>query len=205
MTPAAVAAFLEEWGYQAYIALFLLTPLGSPVTEDILLLVGGYLVAEGVFRTDVALPLAMGGMIASDVTLYWFGRYLRTHSQRQGLVSRLVRPARVRQATRWFSRFGDRAVFFSRLLPGTRVICFVGAGMSGVRPSRFVLYDVLGTLVWAPLLMFVGIRLRDRLGGLGDVLRWVEQRVFWLAVALVVFVVARQYWLRHGRRTRNDA
>ena len=204
MTPADVAAFLEEWGYEAYLLLFLVTPLGSPVTEDILLLAGGYLVGEGVFRMGVALPLAMAGMVASDVMLYWFGRYLRTHSQRQGLVSRLVRPARVRQATRWFTRFGDRAVFFSRLLPGTRLICFVGAGMSDVRPLRFVVYDVLGTVVWAPLLMALGIRLRDQLGGLGDVLRWVEQRVFWLAIALVVFVVVRQYWLRHVKRTRTD-
>jgi hypothetical protein len=34
------------------------------------------------------------------------------------------------------------------------------------------------------------------------VLAWVEQRVFWLAIALVVFVVARQYWLRHVQQTR---
>ena len=202
MTPAAVAEFLQQWGYQAYLGLFLLTPVGSPVTEDILLLVGGYLVAEGVFDARIVLPLATVGMVISDVSLYWFGRYLRTHSQRQGLISQLVRPARVRQATRWFTRYGERAVFFSRLLPGTRFICFVGAGMSGVRVWRFVGYDVLGTVLWAPLLVFIGFRLRNHLGGLGDVLQWVEQRVFWLAIALVVFVAVRQYWLRHVRRTR---
>lgn len=205
MTPAAVAAFLEQWGYQAYLGLFLLTSIGSPVTEDILLLVGGYLVAEGVFDARIVLSLAMVGMVISDGALYGFGRYLRTHSQRQGLISRLVRPARVRQATRWFTRYGDRAVFFSRLLPGTRLICFVGAGMSGVRAWRFFVYDLLGTLLWAPFLVVIGIRLRDHLGGLGDVLKWVEQRVFWLAIALVVFVAARQYWLRHVKRTRANA
>jgi len=205
MTPAAVAEFLTEWGYQAYMALFLLTAVGSPVTEDILLLVGGYLVGEGVFDPRIVLPLAIVGMMASDAALYTFGRYLRTHSQGRGPISRLVRPARVRQATRWFARYGDAAVFFSRLLPGTRLICFVGAGMSGVRATRFVLYDALGAVLWAPLLVWVGYRLRAHLGGLGDVLRWVEQRVFWLAIALVVFVAVRQYWLRHVRRTRVDA
>lgn len=200
MTPEAVAAFLTEWGYQAYLLLFLVTPLGSPITEDILLLVGGYLVGEGVFRWPVVLLLAMGGMVVSDFALYGFGRYLRTHTQRHGLVSRIVRPARVRQATRWFARYGDAAVFVSRLLPGTRFVCFVGAGMSGVRASRFAIYELLGTIVWAPLLLWVGFRLRDRVGGLGDVLRWVEQRVAWILVAVLVLVIARQYWLRHVKR-----
>lgn len=202
MTPGAVAAFLTEWGYQAYLLLYLLTPIGSPITEDILLLVGGYLVGEGVFAWRYVVPIAMGGMITSDLVLYGFGRYLRTHTQRNGWVSQLVRPARVRQATRWFARYGDAAVFVSRLLPGTRLICFVGAGMSNVRLSRFALYDVLGTLVWAPLLLWVGYQLRDELGGLGDVLQWVEQRVLWIALAVVALWLARQYWLRHVRRER---
>jgi membrane protein DedA with SNARE-associated domain len=202
MTPAAVAAFLAQWGYQAYFGLFLVTAIGSPVTEDILLLVGGYLIGEGVFDARVTVPLAVVGMVLSDVALYNVGRYLRTHTQRRGLVSRVVRPARVRQATRWFARYGDATVFVSRLLPGTRLICFVGAGMSGVRPLQFLLYDVLGALVWAPLLLWAGYRLRAHIGSLGDVLAWVEQRIFWLAIALVVFVVARQYWLRHVQQAR---
>jgi membrane protein DedA with SNARE-associated domain len=200
MTPAAVAAFLAEWGYYAYFGMFLVTAIGSPVTEDILLLVGGYLIGEGVFDPRVTYPLAVVGMVLSDVTLYGFGRYLRTHTQRHGLLSGIVRPSRVRQATRWFARYGDATVFVSRLLPGTRLICFVGAGMSGVRPGRFLLYDLLGSIVWAPLLLFAGYRLRGHIGSLGDVLEWVERRVFWLAVALVVFVVARQYWLRHVKQ-----
>lgn len=199
MTPALVAEFLTRWGYQAYFGLFLLTSIGSPVTEDILLLAGGYLIGEGVFDLRVTLPLALVGMVASDVTLYGFGRYLRTHSLRQGLVSRLASPARVRAASRWFTRYGDAAIFFSRLLPGTRLMCFVGAGMSGVTPWRFLAYNVAGTLIWAPSLLLLGYRLRGRVGGLGVVLRWVEQRIFWLALALVVFVAVRQYWLRHVR------
>lgn len=202
MTPAIVAEFLTRWGYQAYLGMFLLTCIGSPVTEDILLLAGGYLIGEGVFDPRVTLPIALVGMVVSDVTLYGFGRYLRTHSLRQGFISRLASPARVRMASRWFSRYGDAAIFFSRLLPGTRLLCFVGAGMSGVTVWRFLAYNVAGTLVWAPTILYIGFRLRERVGGLGDVMRWVEQRLFWLALALVVFVIVRQYWLRHVRPGR---
>lgn len=200
MTPASVAGFLAEWGYEAYAILFLLTPFGSPITEDILLLVGGYLVGEGVFAWQVALLIAAVGMVVTDLALYGFGRYLRTHTKRRGWLSRLVRPARIRQATRWFARYGDGAVFVCRMLPGTRLICFVGAGPSGVRLWRFAMYDVLGTVIWAPLLLWVGYRLRHRLGGLGDVLRWVEQRVLWIALVVVIAVIVRQYWLRHVKK-----
>lgn len=200
MTPSAVADFLVQWGYQAYILLFLVTPLGSPITEDLLLLVGGYLVAEGVFSWSVALPLAAVCMVITDLVLYGFGRYLRTHANRGGRLSGLVRPARIRQATRWFSRYGDAAVFVCRLVPGTRMICFVGAGMSGVRPWRFVLYDVLGIVILVPLLLWVGYRLHDHLGNLGDVLRWIESRAMWLLLLALTAVAVRQYWLRHVKR-----
>ena len=134
MTPDPVAQFLGTWGYPAYVLLFLATGFGSPVTEDLLLLTGGYLVAAGIFSWPVALPLSYGCVLATDVIIYSLGARLRTHSlARDGLVRRLVRPAHLRIATRWFGRFGDPVVFVARLLPGTRLIVIervLGEGLS---------------------------------------------------------------------------
>ena len=66
MTADAVAELLRAWGYPAYFLLFLAAAFGSPVTEDLLLLIGGYLIGAGIFVWPVTLPLALLGVVVTD-------------------------------------------------------------------------------------------------------------------------------------------
>jgi membrane protein DedA with SNARE-associated domain len=195
MTHEEVAALLSTWGYPAYLLLFLASALGSPLTEDLLLLLGGYLIGAEVFTWSVALPVAVAGVTATDLLLYWFGRTLRQHSMRRGFIRRIIRPGRLRGATRWFTRFGDRVVFMARLVPGTRVVVFVSAGVRGIPVTRFLAYDLAASLLWAPLLLWIGAVLGERAGGFHALLEWVGDRILWLVLAVVTMVVVRHLWL----------
>ena len=200
MDPQATADFLGTWGYPAFVVLFLATAVGSPLTEDVLLLVGGYLVGARVFTWPVAAPLAFGGLLAADAVLYAFGRKLRTHSLRGGFVRRMIRPGRLRIATRWFARFGEGVVFLARLVPGTRMVVFVSAGLRGIPLWRFLVLDGLAALIWVPLLLLVGERLGERAGDLGRTLEWLGDRV--LALLLVAFAAwaVHRAWVARERR-----
>jgi len=195
MEPEATAALLGQWGYPAYFVLFLATAFGSPVTEDLLLLIGGWLVGGGVFSWHVALPLSYVGILATDLLLYTFGRKLRSHSLRRRWLRKLIRPGRLRIATRWFARFGDWVVFAARFIPGTRMLVFASAGLRGMRPLRFLVLDGLAALVWVPLLVGLGWELGTRVAGVNETLRWVSSRVSWLIVVAAVAFAARRLWL----------
>lgn len=196
-----VAQFLGTWGYPAYVVLFAATAFGSPVTEDLLLLTAGYLVAAGVFSWPVALPLSFGCVLATDVTIYTLGARLRSHSlSRDGLVRRMVRPAHLRIATRWFGRFGDRIVFFARLVPGTRLLVFMTAGVRAMPIGRFVLMDGLASLVYVPALLFAGVKLGEQLGRVGGALDWVADRITWVLLIVAVVALARHLWRRYLER-----
>jgi membrane protein DedA with SNARE-associated domain len=164
MPPNEIAEFLAVWGYPAYLALFLACAAGSPITEDLLLLLGGYLIGAGIFSWNVALPLSFVAVVTTDAIFYAFGRKLRQQSRRRGFVRRVVRPGRLRIATRWFARFGDRVVFLSRLMPGTRLVVFVSAGVRGMPLARFLAYDALASLIWVPALLWLGAELGERVG-----------------------------------------
>lgn len=194
MTHEHAAAFLDVWGYPAYFILFLASAMGSPLTEDLLLLLGGYLVGARVFAWPPTLATALAGVIATDVLMYGFGRKLRQHSLRRGFIRRVIRPGRLRIATRWFARFGDPLVFAARLVPGTRMIVFVSAGLRGMPLPRFLAYDLAGSALWVPLLLWLGAKFGERFGGVQDVIDWVGSRVLWIVVALAVAVAARQLW-----------
>jgi membrane protein DedA with SNARE-associated domain len=204
MNHEGAVALLSIWGYPAYLALFLASALGSPLTEDLLLLLGGYLVGARVFTWPLAAPIAFTGVLATDAVLYAFGRKLRQHSLRRGFIRKVVRPGRLRAATRWFVRFGDRVVFFSRLTPGTRVVVFVSAGLRGMPFGRFLLYDAIAAALWVPLLLWIGARLGEQIGGFHAALEWIGGRIFWVIAAAAVLVLLRQAWLARAQKAAGD-
>ncbi len=201
MTPDAVAQLLGTWGYPAYVLLLLATALGSPVTEDLLLLTGGYLVSAGIFSWPVALPLSFACVMASDLTLYTIGRRLRSHSlSRSGLVRRLVRPAHLRIATRWFGRFGDPVVFIARLVPGTRLLVFLTAGVRAMPPGRFLLMDGMASVIYVPTTMWLGVKLGEQQGRLDRALGWVGDRVLLLIGLAAAVLLVRHLWRSYLER-----
>lgn len=200
MTHDDVAAFLDVWGYPAYFAMFIASALGSPLTEDLLLLLGGYLLGTRVFSWPPAMATALVGVVATDALLYGFGRKLRQHSLRRGFIRRVIRPGRLRVATRWFARFGDKLVFVARLVPGTRMIVFVSAGLRGMSFLRFLIYDVAASLLWVPALLWLGAKFGERVGGVQAVLDWVASRMLWVLIALVILFVGRQAWAARSQK-----
>jgi membrane protein DedA with SNARE-associated domain len=206
MPPDPVAQFLGTWGYPAYVAAFIATAFGSPVTEDLLLLTGGYLVGTGVFSWRVAGPLSVVCVVVSDSIVYWFGRLLRTRALKRDSWFRLVlRPAQLRLATRWFSRFGERVVFFARLIPGTRLLVFVTAGVRGMPLWRFALIDAAATAIYVPVLMLAGATLGERIGSVDQALQWVADRAVFAMAAVAGLVVLRVAWRRWTQRVAERA
>jgi membrane protein DedA with SNARE-associated domain len=190
MTPHDLSTLLGDWGYPALVLLLCATGVGSPIPEDVLLLAAGYLVSAGVFWRPWVILLAVVGVVASDLMLYTWGRQMRVRAT--GRFMRLVRPDRLERATDWFERFGDRIVLWARLLPGTRTVVFVGAGLRGMPIGRFLLYDTVGACIWVPLLVFLGTQLGEELGGLDRLLSDAGRLVRWLIVGAIVLLVLRR-------------
>src|ERR687891_605995 len=59
--PESLSALLDTWGYPALLLLLILTGVGSPIPEDLLLLTAGYLVYTDVFYWPPALFVGVIG------------------------------------------------------------------------------------------------------------------------------------------------
>lgn len=187
MNPERLAELLGDWGYPIYLLLLMATGVGSPIPEDLILATAGYLVSASAFSWPGALILGVLGVVTSDVLLYAWGRRLHAGVSR-GWMGRLVRPHHLVAAERWLVRFGDKAVFFGRLVPGTRTVAFVGAGMRRVPLGRFLLFDVLGAAVWVPAVLFAGTQIGEEIGGLDQLLARLTRSIVWVVLGLVILV-----------------
>lgn len=193
--PETLSALLHAWGYPALLLLLILTAAGSPIPEDLLLLTAGYLVFSDVFEWPAALAVSLVGVVLSDVMLYSAGRHLAWRSTRWP-NSRAISGERLERATGWFNRVGHPLVLIARLIPGTRAMVFLAAGVRSLPVWSFLRYDVLGASLWVPSMLVVGHASGSRIGDLEMVIAWVSRSAVWMIAIASVFLLI---WLSWGR------
>jgi membrane protein DedA with SNARE-associated domain len=106
--------------------------------------------------TWAVIGLATLGTVAGDHAWYLLGR-LKGRRLFE-LYRRLFRlsDARVRAADRFLRRFGGLALIFARLAATFRVVVAPLAASRGMSYAQFIAFDLVGALLWAGGLVWLG-------------------------------------------------
>ena len=68
------------------------------------------------------------------------------------------------EAEAWFKTYGDWAIFLTRFVPLVRTLISFPAGIAKYDLKRFILYTLLGSLIWNAILGISGIFARTGMG-----------------------------------------
>ena len=173
--------------------------IGFFLPGDTLLFAAGISIATGRITSPLAayLVVAPVAAILGNVVGYWIG-------YRAGPVvfdrpdSRLFRPEYVTRAHAFFDRFGSWTIIVGRFVPIVRTVATVMAGVGRMRFALYLLYTVVGGVIWADGVLLLGHQL-GKIQFVRDHKGWID----YLVVAVVVLglvPVAVHYW--QGRRSR---
>jgi len=185
---------VEQYGY---LGIFLLMALGSaciPIPSEVVMLFGGAFgnpVVGGSGHLDLPLVIIAGtlGTLVGSWFAYWIGRVGgRPLAERWGRFV-FVRPHDIDRAETWFARYGEAAVFLSRLLPVVRAFISLPAGIAEMPLGTFTLYTFLGSVIWTLALGAAGYALGTQ---------WTTVRNYLLPITIVmavVLVAAVVWWL----------
>ena len=152
--------FIAIYGYVAIFLLMVAESACIPVPSELIMTFGGALAAGAVPGTGLNLAgVILAGTAGNAVGSYvaWaVGRYggqpaLRRWGRRLG-----IREHDLDRATRWFDRYGPRAVLIGRLLPVVRTFISLPAGIAGMDPLRFGIYTIIGCIPWTAALAAAG-------------------------------------------------
>lgn len=159
---------ISSFGYLGIVLLMGIESACIPLPSEVIMPFSGYLVFRGDFELfRVALAGAFGCLVGS-IPAYYLGLYGgRPLIERYGKYV-LVSPKDLDLAYRWFERYGDWAIFFSRLLPVVRTFISFPAGVAGMNFTRFVVFTFVGSFPWCLGLAYLGMKLGqnwDTLGG----------------------------------------
>src|ERR1700674_1509432 len=115
-----VVGTISGLGYGGVVLMMAIESACIPLPSEIIMPFSGYLVSAGRFNlTVVALAGAVGCNVGSLVAYAVGARGGRPLAEKYGTYF-LVTRQDLESADRWFARYGDRAVFFARLLPVIR-------------------------------------------------------------------------------------
>ena len=169
-----------------YIFIFitlLLTGVGLfPIPEDIIVLSAGVGVQQEVGNAVVAAIIILLGIIVSDLIIFLIGKKIGRKIFEMKFSSFFISQSKVERVHKIFGDHSKKIVFLGRFTSGFRPVVLFVAGMSDLRVSNFIIYDLLASLIYIPLVMFLGYRFSY------DVIRFFEdtRRVYHIIEVILI-------------------
>ena len=147
---------ISQIGYWGIILAMAIESACIPLPSEIIMPFSGYLVSTGRFSLwGASLAGAFGCLIGSTVAYWvgvWGGRPFLSKYGKYILISHKDMDI----SDKWFAKYGDWAIFFSRLLPIVRTFISFPAGIARMNFVKFAIYTFLGSLPWCLALAYVG-------------------------------------------------
>ncbi|MGH2937526.1 MAG: DedA family protein [Solirubrobacterales bacterium] len=185
--------FISSVGLPAVFVLMTLESACLPVPSEAIMLFAGFAVSKGELTLlGIVTAGVLGNLVGSWIG-YAIGYYGRTDLlERHRLFH--VNPEWLRKTEGWFERYGDAAVFFSRMLPIVRTFVSLPAGVARMPIVRFSVLTVLGSIPWVLALGLLGQEVGDNWESWRHNLGYIDYVV---AAAIIAGV---GWWLLRRRR-----
>ncbi len=131
--------------------------IGFFLPGDSLLFTAGLLSANGfaglpLWALLVVTPLAA---IAGNLVGYWIGRRAGPAVFKRP-DSRLFRAEYVQRSAAFFEKYGARTIVYARFVPIVRTFATVMAGASRMNYRVYVIYSIIGGLLWGIVVILMG-------------------------------------------------
>ena len=145
--------FVTHYGAWVYALLFLIIFVETGLVVmpflpgDSLLFVVGALCGTGHLSLPWVMGLLVVAAIAGDQLNYRIGRYFGPKVF-QWENSRFFNRAAFERAHNFYETYGGITIVLARFMPFIRTFVPFVAGVAAMTPSRFVLFNVVGALIW---------------------------------------------------------
>jgi membrane protein DedA with SNARE-associated domain len=185
----SLTQLLADYGY---LAVF----VGSLLEGESILVMAGFAAHQGHLSLLLVLGIAFVGGALGDQLFFWAGRTWGA-SLLKRIPGAALRAERVGELLR---RHDAVLIVGIRFMYGLRIVGPIAMGAGGVRPGRFLRYNLLGAAIWAPLIGGAGYLFGHMLQILlGDIGHYEEVAMLVIVALLVVAALLRR------RRSGHDA
>lgn len=193
---ASLAPVLNQYGYLAVGGFITLEDFGIPVPGETILIAAAVYAGAGKLSIAVVMIVGIVAAVVGDNIGYAIGAYGgRRVVERYGKYV-FITSERYEKAERFFQKRGGGIVVVARFIEGLRQLNGIIAGTSSMPWHRFVVFNILGAVLWVGTWSMVGYFAGDHI----DVIyREVTRYSLYVLIGLVVVGAAflmRAWWKR---------
>lgn len=179
-----------------YLGVFLLMAAESaliPIPSEVTMPFSGYLVTTGRFNLYLVILIGAAANLVGSLLAYWLGFWGEEHVIR-GWIRKygryvLITENEYDRAERWFRKYGEKIVFFSRILPVVRTFISLPAGIAEMNFWKFSYLTFLGSLIWSAFLTLIGYYLGKNWNSIEVYYRKFEYVIVGIGILVVVFYI----------------
>jgi membrane protein DedA with SNARE-associated domain/rhodanese-related sulfurtransferase len=191
-----ILEFLSRHGVLVLYAAVFVEQLGIPLPAAPWLLAAGALCGAGQMNWWSVLAAAAAGSVCADAIWFYLGRYRGNRILNLLCRISLEPDSCVRRTQDVFGRYGMKAVVVAKFVPGLSILAPPLAGSSGAKASRFFLFDMAGSLLYAGVFILIGVLFSHQLEQILAALAGLGNRALALVVTLAALYIGFKYYQR---------
>lgn len=156
--------------------------VGFFLPGDTLLFSAGLLASQGYFPVSWLIAATIFAAIIGDNVGYTIGRRTghRIFSKKEGI---LFHKDNLQRAQRFYQTHGGKTITLARFVPMIRTFAPMLAGVGKMERQRFMLYNVVGAIIWGGGVTLLGYWLGERIPGLDKYIELVLLAVIVLSLS----------------------
>jgi membrane protein DedA with SNARE-associated domain len=187
-----ITTIMEQFGYTGIFIMMALENVFPPIPSEIVLPFGGFMTTNSELTVIGVVVTSTSGSILGAIILYGIGLLIDVERlekivDRWGHVIRITKED-IRKADRWFDKYGYWTVLFCRMIPLVRSLISIPAGMSNMNFTLFLLFSLIGTLVWNIILIMIGVVLGENWQSILSFMEMYSTITYaFIALAIVIF------------------
>ena len=195
----------DAMGWPGVVFLMGVESAAIPFPSELIMPLAGWLLIEA--KDDSAWMVllagfygALGNLLGSWVAYWTSYKAGRTLLKKYGRYV-LITQHEVDRAEEWFRKYGELAVFASRMLPVVRTFISVPAGIARMNFWKFSFYTFVGSYPWSLGLAYGGFKLGENWEDMRQVMRPFDFPIAGIiAVAMAWFIYHRIKTIRNENR-----
>lgn len=152
---------MNSYGYLGVFLLILIENIFPPIPSELILLFGGFMTTYTKLNIFGIIISSTIGSLIGALLLYKVGTIFnkeKLNTLITGKFGRLLKlkSSDIDNADKWFTNKGQKTIFFCRFIPLIRSLISLPAGMNKMNLSKFIIYTILGSVIWNTVLIVMG-------------------------------------------------
>jgi membrane protein DedA with SNARE-associated domain len=185
-----LSTFSPVWIYITLFIFAFVENVFPPSPSDVVLLIGGSIIATGAINFIFALIISTAGSIIGFLLMFYVGTTVDRKVVESGKY-KFVPVDGIHKVENWFRKYGYFVVVANRFLPGTRAVISFFAGISNLDIRKTTLLCGISAFAWNAIILYLGYVFGDNVELIDSYITTYSNIVIAVTVLILIFLVAR--------------